>query len=200
VGVAYVWDEAQTDAVATLEGVEDACGTGHDVPSARACMTCHGGRASGALGFSAIQLAHPSTNGDLTLDALVSAGLLTHAPSAPIVVPGTPVEIAALGYLHANCGSCHNGSRPESARWFRPRSSLDLWLTVDTLSAVERTPTYRTIGDLVVPGRPDESALLGRFLSAPIFRRRMPPLATETVDVAGAATLRAWISALPRHD
>jgi hypothetical protein len=64
-------------------------------------------REDGVLGFEAVALAHEDARG-LTLAELVREGRLTHAPEAPPRIPGTPVERAALGYLHMNCGvSCH---------------------------------------------------------------------------------------------
>jgi hypothetical protein len=67
-GVAYVWNAEQTEAIARPEGADNVLATAHDVPSARACMTCHGGRSHRILGFSAIQLSHaPASAEDLTL-------------------------------------------------------------------------------------------------------------------------------------
>lgn len=188
--VAYVWNAAQTDAVAAPDGMLGAAGTTHDVPPARACMTCHGGRASRVLGFSAIQLAHPPHTDDtreLTLDALVVERRLTTTPP-PLVVPGDPIAVAALGYLHVNCGSCHNAARPASARFFRPRSDLDLWLTTATLATTAATPAYRTVVD--------PPQVLDRFEHAGVLRRRMPPLATNVVDPAGDLILSRWVRRL----
>ena len=97
-------------------------------------MACHGGRTHRVLGFSAIQLSHaPATADDLTLRRLTEEGLLSNPPTSSIRVPGTPTESQALGYLHANCGSCHNSGRPADARFFRPPADLDLWLRVASL-------------------------------------------------------------------
>ena len=80
------------------------------MPSAADCGGCHGGRKSHVLGFSAVQLAKPGL--PLALDDLVSEGRLTRAPASLPAIPGNEVERAALGYLHANCGHCHNSARP----------------------------------------------------------------------------------------
>ncbi|NVL73435.1 hypothetical protein HWN77_28170, partial [Escherichia coli] len=42
------------------------------------------------------------------LAALNATGKLSDPPPAGIDVPGTGVVKDALGYLHANCGHCHN--------------------------------------------------------------------------------------------
>lgn len=200
--VAYVWNEDETDAVAKPEGQVDARGTRHDVPTSVECLACHGGRRSRALGFSAIQLAWvPEDEGALTLDRLVAEGRLTHPPRAPIRVPGTPLEQAALGLLHANCGHCHNKRRPAGGSpCFDPAgTSIELWLPVG-VSRPEKTPAYRTtIPHFVRPGDPDDSWLLERFSSRGSilgYQEQMPPLGTEEVDVEGLRTLRRWVESL----
>ena len=138
VGIAYVWNAEQTEAIARPDGVIDVLETAHDVPSARACMTCHGGRSHRILGFSAIQLSHaPASTDDLTLRRLTEENLLSDPPTSPIRVPGTPTESQALGYLHSNCG------RPSDARFFKPPKDLDLWLRVASLSTPATTPNLQ---------------------------------------------------------
>lgn len=198
VAVAYVWNEAGTDAMARPDGAEDVLQTSHDVPGARACMTCHGGQRQRVLGFSALQLSHPArSEADWTLERLVHAGLLSTPPAAPITIPGTASEVAALGYLHANCGSCHNRERAGDGRYFRPPPRLDLWLRVEELATPAATATYRSsIGELVVPGAAEESRLFRRFTHASWFRRRMPPLGSEVLDANGTRILARWIDEL----
>ncbi|MEY2936533.1 MAG: hypothetical protein RL033_7282 [Pseudomonadota bacterium] len=198
VAVAYGWDEAGTEALARPEGAQDVLETHHDVPGARACMTCHGGRRQRALGFSALQLSHPArSETDWTLERLAREQLLSAPPVAPIQIPGAASEVAALGYLHANCGSCHSRERIGDARFFRPPAQLDLWLRVDELESPAATATYRSaIGEFVIPGAPEESRLFRRFTGSSWFRRRMPPLASEVLDPNGARILARWIDGL----
>ncbi|HKO91295.1 MAG TPA: hypothetical protein VJU61_09095, partial [Polyangiaceae bacterium] len=198
VAVAYRWNAEGTDALALPEGEEDVLETGHDVPNARACMTCHAGRPERVLGFSALQLSHaPSSEDDWTLERLAREGLLTVPPKAPFAIPGNPTEVAALGYLHANCGACHNGARPDRPRYYRPPPELDLWLQVAALESPAATPTYRSaLGEFVLPGDPQESPLFRRFAHPSLFRRRMPPLATEVIDPNGRRLLERWIQGL----
>jgi hypothetical protein len=108
------------------------------------------------------------------------------------------VEVAALGYLHANCSHCHNPTRPkhDGARCFEPKDHYDFTLSVGKLDAVAATPTYRTVvGDAVKPGDPDGSRLYELLSSRGMFRQ-MPPLATEKVDSSATANIRAWIEGL----
>lgn len=196
--LAYVWDADERDATAAPLGVLDSHGGAHDVPAAGECLACHGGRASFVLGFSAVQLAGNGRVGDLTLDELIQQGQLTHPPTDVPVVPGDAIEVAALGYLHANCGHCHNPARPShgGSRCFAPEDDYDFTLAVDQLEDTRSTSVYRTVvGHAVKPGNPEDSKLFERMKSRG-FLRQMPPLATEQVDRAALANLRDWIERL----
>lgn len=199
--VAYVWKDDESDAVAAPEGRENARQTPHDVPTAVECFACHGGRKSRVLGFSAIQLSWKPKEPALSLDELVAEGRLTHPPKKPIRVPGTQLEQAVLGLLHANCGHCHNARRPRGAsECFDPSgTSIELWLPTDR-SRPEDTPAYRTtIPHFVRPGDPDDSWLVERYSSRRSilgYREQMPPLGTEEVDVEGLKILRRWVESL----
>jgi hypothetical protein len=185
-GAAYMWSPGAHDAVLALDGANDIAGTEHDAPSASRCAGCHGGRRSYVLGFSAVQLGGRY------------AEMLTHAPTSPIAIPGNEVERATLGYLHTNCGHCHNQQRPAMSgpRCYDPQRSLDFWLPVSAHSARE-TPTYRSaIPKYLVPGDPEHSRLL-RLVSRRGILLHMPPLATEHVDADGVALLGRWISSMP---
>lgn len=197
--VAYVWDESQSEAHATPAGVSNALGTDHDVPASSQCMGCHGGTRSRVLGFSAVQLAAPSSGPDL--DALVERGLLSDPPDELPVVPGNDSERRALGYLHANCAHCHNRRRPERSapRCYDPQRRFDFSLRTAELASVEQTATYRTaIGEVVEPGDPEDSELLERVSSRSPDRYRpgMPPLGSERVDRDAVTLLRMWIEGL----
>src|SRR5262249_11371635 len=119
--VAYVWNAAQDMAVATPLGEMNANGTQHDVPSRSDCRKCHDRVGGRILGFSALQLDVPAASTGvgapaIDLDYLVGHGLLTNPPTKtgvagpyfPLWPDATPEASAALGYLHANCGHCHN--------------------------------------------------------------------------------------------
>jgi hypothetical protein len=192
--VAYAWGADQLDAAAAPSGVSDALGTEHDVPDAGQCIGCHGGRQSRILGFSAIQLSAPAEPGALDLEGLINSGRLSHPPDASFGVPGDELDRAALGYLHANCGHCHNHDRPESdgPRCFDPQKDVDFQLSVSDLAAPGDTAAYRTGEDCFDPGDSDGSDLIDRMTERG-EGDEMPPLATEKVDEAAVALLRAWI-------
>jgi hypothetical protein len=113
-----------------------------------------------------------------------------------LTVPGNDDDRRALGYLHANCGHCHNQDRPAAARsrCYDPNNDLDFWLRTDRLDSVQATPTYRSgRGNAFEPGRPEDSRML-ELMSARGFLRQMPPLGTEQTDARGLAAVRGWIA------
>lgn len=196
--LAYVWGADGGDALAAPLGELDSHRTEHDVPAAGECLACHGGRRSFILGFSAVQLAVSASEEELALDVLVEQGRLSSPPAAALLVPGNAVEVAALGYLHANCSHCHNQARPThtGARCFDPDTSDDFTLSAAQLDGVAATATYRTVVDHAVKrGDPEGSKLFDLVSSRGMFRQ-MPPLATEQVDAAAVANLRQWIEGL----
>jgi len=214
---AYVWNAEGTEArLAPAEGldlsVSAAPGGRYPVPSRDDCLACHEGAAVPVLGFSALQLspdrdelaphAEPSGPQDVDLRGLVARRLITGLPDevlerAPRIEASTPSARAALGYLHANCGHCHNRSGPLLL--------VDMVLAQDmegspepvARSLVGRASDFRANGldTRVVPGRPDESILALRMRSrSPMLQ--MPPLGTRIPDAEGLALVEGWI----QHD
>ncbi len=196
----FVWNEDETDAVFTRDGAEDVGGTNHDVPSVTQCGTCHNGEAGRVLGFSAAQLASdPPQDG---LRQLIDAGRISPAIPAPYSPPGDEATSKALGYLHANCGHCHN---PNGSA--RPDTDMVLRLALEE-STPESTEIYRsTVGVSlqnflaagfeyrVVAGSSTDSAIVYR-MGERDGETQMPPLGTELVDDDGIASVRAWIDSL----
>ena len=124
--------------------------------------------------------------------------------SPPRIRSFDPTERAALGYLSANCGGCHNSTGP--------LARLGLVLQHDAAGGgLEPEPGQRTTfgvpgrylvpgqpadsSKVVVPGRPEHSSLLYRLES----RRpsaQMPPLGTVIADDEAVALVRRWIAGL----
>jgi hypothetical protein len=151
------------------------------------------------LGFSAIQLSGDVLPGMLTLDALVERDLLTAPPAGRLELHAAPDARAALGYLHANCGHCHNQQRPPRAelRCFDPENGLDFLLRAGELGNVTQTAAYRTaVGGAIKPGDPDGSEVVARMSRRSRFPPSMPPLASERIDEHGLAVVKAWIRGL----
>lgn len=183
----FLWNDDESDATFVSDGAENVRGTEHDVPAADTCWKCHVGEPGHALGFSALQL------GD------VSKLPLSNKPTG-----ATPYEApnAALGYMHANCGHCHN---PSGSAW--ADSAMVLRLDVDEHDAATTQIYQTTVGvDLqqwtnrgftkrIVPGDPDNSAIFYR-MGQRAMNVQMPPLATEKTDPAGIALVQEWIDSL----
>jgi len=198
--VAYEWNDTETDAVAVPAGRDAARGTALRIPSQVECRRCHEGVRDFVIGVSAIQLTSVSAPSGLA--DFIARGWLTNPPASEPVVPGDDVERAALGYLHGNCGHCHNETLTLTGV-----QSLHARLSVlDT--DVRSTSTYVTsIGiparhspllgtdTIVVPGAPARSQLWVRMgVRDP---DSMPPVGTLRVDDVGRETVRRWIAALP---
>jgi len=208
--VPYVWSSTQDATTAEPMGVIDANGTAHDVPSRFQCRTCHdNNKPSRILGFSAIQLDwdNPDT-AQLDLADIIAKGWLSTPPTAPAAagdpyfpLPGTTNEPPALGYLHANCGHCHN---PNSNVY--TSTPMQLRLTVGTLGSLATTPVYTTAVDqtstlsapakIIAKGDPTNSVMMIRFESTnPTLH--MPALGSEMRDPTGDSTLTTWITNIP---
>jgi len=193
IGMAYVWGE-DGDAHAAKMGYLDARGTPHDVPAPLECRVCHGGRRSFLLGVSAVQLAEAPSDEGLDLEQLQRTDRLTTPVDVPSL-PGNSNTRRALGYLHANCGHCHNDAAPHR-ECFDPQNGLDFWLRTDALGSVSRTPTYQSaVPEVILPGNPGDSAVVQHMSTRDLFTR-MPPLGSREVDPEGIELVRTFIRGL----
>jgi hypothetical protein len=206
----YAWSDDESHATEVTAGVSNVRGTGYDIPAQTECSVCHVGALDGVLGFEAIGLSSPDATG-LTMQELTRRGLLSSPPSTSLVVPGTLLDVAALGWLHANCGNaCHNRTEASAAGW----TGLHMRLTTDGLATVQDTDTFKTAVGVASSFQPSATANLQRIApgdpahSAIPFRDsaraaqgspigwQMPPIATNVPDVADVDTVKAWIQSL----
>lgn len=214
---AFIWNDDLTDATiaegdgaTTLIAAENAKGTPHDVPGQKTCESCHYNMEDQVLGFSGLQLDFDAEEGFVDLGTLAREGLLT-GPAAVYTLPGTEEQQAALGYMHANCGACHNPNSKEA------NLELEFWLQLAKLGSVEETPTYvTTVGktslaeqppeaqplERVVPGDLENSAVYWRMTQPidypmnPKGGTHMPLIATEVTDDVGVQLVADWINSL----
>ena len=202
----YLWDDDENDArLVAPEGLANAKGTQHDVPSLVSCRRCHGdyayggGRPSRALGFGAMQLNHDSAG--FTLAQAAEQGYLSTEPPE-FILPGDTTTQDALGYLHVNCGVCHNSSVDGL-----PQANLNLWWDIEA-TTLEATGAYQTaigqpsqifndqhVGGRIVAGDAEASAVYYR-MSQRGNNAQMPPVGSEVVDTEGLAIIRSWIEGL----
>jgi len=210
----YAWDAGQTTATLwPTAGVQNANGTTHDIPSRANCRRCHEQVPGRVLGLGAIQSDYTAPAGSLDLADMVGQNLLSAPPTAP-TTPGDPyfpwpvaatqVEKDAFGYLHGNCGGCHN---PTAAVYSGLTSNMDLRLDVTKLGSVAVIPAHATTlnvngtitgltGPIVDPGNSAGSVMITR-MSSLVFPVKMPEIGTEVTDAAGLAAVTAWIDSLP---
>ncbi len=192
----YVWRDDGSDAdLAPANGVRlkvAAAPAGrYSVPSQSDCLACHGSTAVPVLGASALQLG-------AQLPALLAQGHVDGLPAALLAPPArnatTPgTENAALGYLHANCGHCHNRSGKQvPVSLTLAQSALEPQTSRSTsLHSLLALPT-RTGAAAIVPGNAQASAVWQRMASHQPHNR-MPPLGTELPDATGLALISRWI-------
>lgn len=218
----YAWSSDGREAVlAPARGIPRAhpirAGVQHSIPGTLDCQACHEGRRSTVLGFSLLQLsaqrdpnalhAEDLADGAKDLEDLLREGLVRKLP-AHLVKParvraGTPTANAAVGYLHGNCGHCHNSDGPLGYL------GMDLWhgAAAETLGVEPGSQTtVEQLGGYVLPGtddvrwrlhprKPEHSAVLQRMSTRnPI--QQMPPLGTNVVDEEAIRVIQAWLEEL----
>jgi hypothetical protein len=224
----FLWNADETDAVRDDNGVKIPRGgpdvPPYQIPTPNECNDCHIGRTDRLLGVEAVQLGLSGAEG-VTLATLVADGLVTVPPaSTSLALPedATGKAVSALGFLHANCGHCHNrasAANGEKSRVYTLTRASDLLspdggvATVTALDAYTSTVGHATtfaIPDaggatfLVIKAGDPASSLVsylsGRRVPAtgtPNEKEQMPPIVTRIVDTDGHAALDAWIAALP---
>ena len=219
----YVWSDDETDAIrAPEEGIRNHAeivpGKRHDIPGIADCASCHEGQRIQVLGFSALQLsrdrdpgaphAEPVTPDMVDLTTLVERKRIASQPRdwashPPRIAATSPMERSALGYLHANCGSCHDGSTSLASIGMllrQPASAHESQGPVGT-TAVNQKGKFQIPGDAsggafrIEPGDPSRSTVVFRMASRNPMRQ-MPPLGTKVVDAEGLDLIRRWISGM----
>lgn len=135
--ISFKWREDHTDADALEDGEANSMNTEHDIPSQKVCGDCHGSMTDNALGFTALQLSNDYPD-SFNIDKATELGWFTMAPpKGGYRLVGTEAETKALGYLHANCGICHN----TNTKLYTAKTSLDLWTRTDLLD-VKKSRAY----------------------------------------------------------
>jgi hypothetical protein len=200
---AYQWDPTLASPAAgnttyVPGGVNNANGTSHDIPDHYACEGCHEKLPERILGFGAFELtASPST---LDLAWLSNQHLLTVEAASGFTPPGTSTQADGLGYLHANCGICHNAffdatpTDPPRMRLLVGQATLEATDTYTTLVNVPtQNPDFSSY-DRIDPGNHALSEIYLRMSTR--GPDQMPPLATEVVDPDGLAAVAAFIDSM----
>ena len=177
----YVWNIEGTQAtLAPARGiaalpVADAPAGKYAIPSRADCLACHEGAPAPLLGFSALQLA-------AELPAFAKRGAIRNLPQ-PLLDAQPRIAASgeaqdALGYLHANCGHCHNDTGPLAA--------VDL--SFAQRAAAREHSAART--QRTAAARAGEIARRIRSTNPNV---RMPPLGVSVVDADGVALVERWL-------
>jgi len=222
---AYRWNDAGTDAVRKDNGEKVPIAgkaAAYEIPNTTNCDYCHAGKSEPLLGIEAVSLGLPTAQG-VTLASLAAEGRFSVTPpTTTITIPddGTTTAAPALGWLHANCGSCHNASSGAAAQFtdlfflLRPSQllpeagvvtvqDLDSWKTAVNVVSSRQDVDAGTNYLRIAGGNPSGSLvsiLSGRRVTGadePNAILQMPPLVTRQVDTQGVALLDAWITVIP---
>ena len=217
----YEWTADDSDAVLAPElGVRRSVviredGVRHAIPSRADCRACHEAGPVRVLGVSALQLspdrdpnaphAEAPPPGAVDLAALVARGLVRGLPASMLATPpriaaDTPTARAALGYLQANCGGCHNDAGELKSLVFSLNYAVGKPLRMQRaiLTSVGRPSRFKLTADAdtverVCAGQPDKSMVVARMSSRdPLVQ--MPPLGTRIVDAEAVQLIRRWIA------
>ena len=207
---------ADAELVPTTDRVLDVNGSDHDIPSGLDCHRCHDPLQEHVLGFGTLQLTPPPAPAPapagVTIQTLSAEGWLTEPMPSGAQFPGNDrLTRDALGYLHANCGNCHNDAPgvpfPDPKMNFRvsvgqTAEQTGAYVTALNVRLVKFEHPYDPpILYRIVGGNPSASAVsfmmsLRGTGNAPAADQ-MPPLATQKADTVGVQTVNDWIKTLP---
>ncbi len=218
----YRWNATEDDAVRLDSGetIKRAGAPDYEVPRSDQCRMCHKGRTEPVLGFEPLSLGLDGAQG-VTLATLAAEKRLVPAPaSTTLAIPddGTTKAAKALGWLHANCGSCHQKSdtaeaffsgvffqiRPSQLATVASASELDAVTTTCGIASTKTTPDGGLAMIRLDPGSPETSSLVVLPSSRaapgviPSANDQMPPIVSHAVDLEGVTALREWVAALTK--
>jgi hypothetical protein len=220
VGYSYAWSEDQTGAtIVSSDGAEVMFKTGSRTvdwhyPSRDGCMKCHKPTGGDTLGPETDQMNRMGSGTMNQIDMLKQMNAFDQPPATPykdaLVTPyasqvGTPaasatVEQKARSYLQANCAFCH---RPDDPDYFL--TDMRYGVAFADMGLCGQDPQKSDLGVIgskrLDPGNPMNSLMWLRMEAPPDDANgrygRMPPLASYTVDDAGAQLISDWISGIP---
>jgi len=216
-GAAYVWNDAQTNAVLKVAGARVPVEwTHHDgarrsttylVPNMNQCKVCHRDTDDtvSPIGIKARHVNRDYEYQGRTANQLdewtkrdILDGAPTHAPrhAAWDDPQAGSIGERVLGYFDINCAHCHN------PRGLASGTKLDLTYEQcePLMRGVMKRPTAAGNASrgryfAIVPGDPDASFLLHRLESTEP-NIRMPEVGRTIVHEEGAALIREWIAGI----
>ncbi len=202
-GASYRWRPDGSDADLVREAraesipMESAAGERSrrwSFPGPNDCRQCHTPASGGVLGVSARQLDRPRAWNQLGLfEPAMSEETIARLPRlARADDLSRSIEDRARSYLDVNCAQCHRpGGVPAD---FDARYTTSL-AEQKLIGSPVRINLGIDSARAIAPNDPWRSAVLTRMLTSD--PTKMPPLAHEMVDRAGADLMRSWIASLP---
>lgn len=195
----YIWRADQSDAELITAEKEAALkdnsnfvpshvDASYYLPSRTSCNTCHSGSADMALGFSSLQLSGAANaKGHVDFEGLRFAKLLTDLNAKENRIPGSLADQKAMGYIHANCASCHNPIG----------SAADRGLFLNHLAGaqdIKDQSTYKALGErgFLTAANPTANNVI-RFMADGYMPKYEQP---AIVDQDAIAMLTNWIDGL----
>jgi uncharacterized repeat protein (TIGR03806 family) len=218
-GVPYVWDAAQKDALLSPAGgmptidFINAAGASEEahylIPTEGQCKECHDATGTfDVLGLKARQLNRDFDYGGTVENQLThwaNAGILSGAPADPTTAPKLPVwddpstgsvDARARAWLEANCAHCHNETGlARTTGLYLLASESDPAKFGVCKSPVAAGPGTGGNHYDIVPGDPDHSILIFRIESVEPGLM-MPQIGRSVVHTEGVALIREWIQAM----
>ena len=220
----YAWNETQTEAtLAPDTGVanvaEVAPGKFHSIPAITDCQGCHVSSRTEILGFDALQLsddrdpnaphAEALTPDMLTLKTLTEENLIVPKRAGLVTTPprieaATPAARAALGYLSANCGHCHNRESSIASLGLILKQTVPGSACTPALATTVNqrghwvVPEAQEESRIINPGKPESSALIRRVKSRRPLSQ-MPPVGSVIVDTQAVELLTSWVQSKPQE-
>ncbi len=219
-GVPYVWNSAQTEALLTPAGgmptidftdPDGAAAEAHYlIPSEGQCKECHDATGSfDLIGVKARQLNKDFDYGGGTVENQLThwanAGILSGAPADPTTAPQLPVwddpttgslDARARAWLEGNCAHCHNSTGlARTTGLFLLASEMDMSTWGVCKPPVAAGPGTGGFKYDIVPGDPDHSVMVFRIESTDPGIM-MPQIGRSLVHKEGVALIRDWITSL----
>lgn len=190
----YAWKADQSDAVlyegdfyaqaedAQMQYAAYAVRDNYKVLNTATCIKCHSSAGDVVNGFNYLQLSN--TDAKVNIFSVKNLNWLSNPPMVIDEIKGSPAAKAAIGYIQANCATCHNGVL--QARNFKHSSNN---LTYEDENIVkELANTYVTM-PLITFGDPENSYIYIRQ-----GNRQMPPINLIVADPVGQQVLSDWIN------
>lgn len=199
----YLWNADETEAtLADVNGIQNYYeikpGVKVNIPSVAQCRFCHERGGDYVLSADAVQI---------SVSDLIESGRLVNFPDRwksdpPQIHARSEVERNALGYMHGNCGHCHNPTGRANM------SELFLRHTESATSALEEPAIVTAVDKLTkkfqIPGASTTYRVKSQNLSLSAIHFRMdtmtkaamPPIGRKTIDEDAVDLIRRWIEEL----